>query len=239
MNRNNILEPLLHILVLVILFGFPYTFVNSLDSVNWKMVANRVAVPVALCIVFYADYFLLVPKLLFKGRTGLWFQINIVLVLLTGVAMRLWQWYILPGDPGSHLPPGPEIIPRDSLRTNVEISFFIRDIALLSLVAGLSVAISYGKRWMQAENMRKEVESDSMISCETVNSCSTEKTSGSVSGIGLEQLARRLDILYPGRYDWTYGHDNEKMIYRSLLTIWKENPVQKSSGRDKCGQTDS
>ena len=76
MNRNNILEPLLHILVLVILFGFPYTFVNSLDSVNWKMVANRVAVPVALCILFYADYFLLVPKLLFKGRTGLWFQIN-------------------------------------------------------------------------------------------------------------------------------------------------------------------
>ncbi len=120
MNRNNILEPLLHILVLVILFGFPYTFVNSLDSVNWKMVANRVAVPVALCIVFYADYFLLVPKLLFKGRTGLWFQINIVLVLLTGVAMRLWQWYILPGDPGSHLPPGPEIIPRDSfIRTTL------------------------------------------------------------------------------------------------------------------------
>ena len=371
MNRNNILEPLLHILVLVILFGFPYTFVNSLDSVNWKMVANRVAVPVALCIVFYADYFLLVPKLLFKGRTGLWFQINIVLVLLTGVAMRLWQWYILPGDPGPHLPPGPEIIPRDSSRTNVEISFFIRDIALLSLVAGLSVAISYGKRWMQAENMRKEaerlrieaekgrmeaelmnmrnqlnphfmlntlnciysliefdrekaksavielsrllryvlyevrqdtvplqkevdfildyiglmkmrfasnvdvethvdimedgtteiapllfislienafkhgvnpsehsvvkisiVESDSTISCETVNSCSTEKTSGSVSGIGLEQLARRLDILYPGRYDWTYGPDNEKMIYRSLLTIWKDESGSRSSCRD-------
>ena len=155
MNRNNILQPLLHILVLVILFGFPYTFVNSLDSVNWKMVANRVAVPVALCIVFYADYFLLVPKLLFKGRTGLWFQINIVLVLLTGVAMRLWQWYILPGDPGSHLPPGPEIIPRDSSRTNVEISFFIRDIALLSLVAG-RIAGDTGKQSFPGQAFREE-----------------------------------------------------------------------------------
>ena len=115
--------------------------------------------------------------------------------------MRLWQWYILPGDPGLHPPPGPEIIPRDSSRTNVEISFFIRDIALLSLVAGLSVAISYGKRWMQAENMRKEVESDSMISCETVNSCSTEKTFGSHFYRERQCLCggRGYDIFYNGR----------------------------------------
>ena len=40
-NRNNILEPLLHVLVLVILFGFPYTFVGSHEVVDWKTAVNR------------------------------------------------------------------------------------------------------------------------------------------------------------------------------------------------------
>ena len=60
MNRKNIVEPMLHVLVVVILFGFPYTFTGSQDSVDWKMLVNRSIVPIAMCVVFYADYFLLV-----------------------------------------------------------------------------------------------------------------------------------------------------------------------------------
>ena len=360
MNKNNILEPLLHILVLVILFGFPYTFMGSHEVVDWKTVVNRSIIPLALCIIFYADYFLLVPRLLFNGRTAMWFYVNICLVLLLAGAMRLWQWYFFLGDSLPLPPPVSGMEPFDSVRPGIEISFFFRDMTMLSLVAGLSAAIQYGKRWMQTENLRKEserlrieaergrmeaelmnmrnqlnphfllntlnciysligfnqekartavsdlsrllryvlyevkqdmvplhkevefildyialmkmrfdanadvrtyidvkedshteiapllfislienafkhglnpsgqsvvkisiVEDESSISCLTENSYHPEKHSSSASGIGLEQLSRRLDLLYPGRYVWKYGPDSCGKIYRSSLILWK------------------
>lgn len=359
-NRNNILEPLLHVLVLVILFGFPYTFVGSHEVVDWKTAVNRSIVPVALCIIFYADYFLLVPKLLFNGRTAMWFNVNICLVLILAGVMRLWQWYFFLGGHVPLPPPGSGPEPFGTVRPGIEFTFFFRDMTMLSLVAGLSVAILYGKRWMQTENLRKEAErlrieaergrmeaelmnmrnqlnphfllntlnciysligfdkekareavSDlsrllryvlyevrqdmvplhkevdfildyialmkmrfdanvhvrthidifensrteiapllfialienafkhgmnpsgcsevkisitedgTKICCETENSYHPEKRSGSVSGIGLEQLARRLEILYPHRYEWKYGPDSARKTYRSSLTIMK------------------
>ncbi len=369
MNRKNIVEPMLHVLVVVILFGFPYTFTGSQDSVDWKMLVNRSIVPIAMCVVFYADYFLLVPKLLFRGKTLLCLNINVLLVLVVGLSMRLWQWFVFPGDQMPGPPPGPGMMPVEGLRPDMEISFFIRDVTLLALVAGLAVAICYGKRWLQAENMLKEAErlrieaergrmeaelmnmrnqlnphfllntlnciysligfdkdkartavsdlsrllryvlyevrqdmvplrkevdfildyialmkmrfganvnvetrmdisedsrteiapllfislienafkhgvnpsedsvvkisiteDDTSICCKTVNSYNPDKHSDSVSGIGLEQLAKRLDILYKGRYEWIYGPDEEKQFYRSVLTIFKHGVMSNPSG---------
>lgn len=360
MNKTNVLEPLLHILVLVILFGFPYTFMGSHEVVDWKTVVNRSIIPLALCLIFYADYFLLVPRLLFNGRTAMWFNVNICLVLLLAGAMRLWQWYFFLGDSVPLPPPGSGLEPFESVRPGIELTFFFRDMTMLSLVAGLSVAILYGKRWMQTENLRQEaerlrieaergrmeaelmnmrnqlnphfllntlnciysligfdrekarkavsdlsrllryvlyevrqnmvplhkevdfildyialmkmrfdanadvqthidikedsrteiapllfislienafkhglnpsgrskvkisiIEDDTRIYCMTENSYHPEKHSGSISGIGLEQLARRLDILYPGKYEWTYGPDLDSRVYRSDLSIIK------------------
>lgn len=359
MNRNKVLEPLLHVLVLVILFGFPYTFIGSHEVVDWKTVVNRSIMPLALCIIFYTDYFLLVPKLLFKGKTMLWFNLNVCVVLVLAGCMRLWQWYFFLKDAIPFSPPGLHP-PFENMHPGVEVTFFFRDMTMLSLAAGLSIAILYGKRWMQAENLRKEadrlrieaergrmeaelmnmrnqlnphfllntlnciysligfdrekartavsdlsrllryvlyevrqdmvplrkevdfildyialmkmrfdanadvrtkiairedgsteiapllfislienafkhginpsgrsevnisiVEDDARICCTTENSYHPEKHSDSASGIGLEQLTRRLDLLYPGRYDWTYGPDPDKKIYRSSLVLWK------------------
>ena len=359
-NRNNILEPLLHVLVLVILFGFPYTFVGSHEVVDWKTAVNRSIVPLALCIIFYADYFLLVPKLLFNGRTAMWFNVNICLVLILAGAMRLWQWYFFLGGHVPLPPPGAGPEPFGAVRPGIEATFFFRDMTMLSLVAGLSVAILYGKRWMQTENLRKEserlrieaergrmeaelmnmrnqlnphfllntlnciysligfdrekareavsdlsrllryvlyevrqdmvplhkevdfildyialmkmrfdantdvsthvsvmedsqteiapllfislienafkhglnpsgrsvvkisiIEDESRVCCMTENSYHPEKRSGGDSGIGLEQLGKRLDLLYPGRYDWTYGPDPNGKVYKSSLVLWK------------------
>ncbi len=95
-----------------------------------------------MCAVFYADYFLLVPKLLFRGKTILCLNINVLLVLVIGLSMRLWQWFIFPGDPMPGPPPGPGMMPVKGLRPDMEISFFIRDVTLLALVAGLAVDTS-------------------------------------------------------------------------------------------------
>ncbi len=61
---------------------------------------------------------------------------------------------------------------------------------------------------------------DGMITCAIINSNHPKKSSDkSGSGIGLEQVARRLDLVYPGRYTWTRGVSDDGTVYKSILEI--------------------
>lgn len=47
----------------------------------------------------------------------------------------------------------------------------------------------------------------------------------SPGGIGLKQVAQRLKLSYPGRYNWTYGPTPDGKQYRSEITI-TDKPIQ-------------
>lgn len=59
------------------------------------------------------------------------------------------------------------------------------------------------------------------IVCEIRNSnypkASTDKSG---HGIGLEQVARRLDLAYAGKYEWERGVDEDENTYYSIITIY-------------------
>lgn len=70
-------------------------------------------------------------------------------------------------------------------------------------------------------------EDDNQIKAEIVNSCYPKKEKDkSGSGIGLEQVHKRLELLYDGRYSWNYGTPAPGKVYRSELTIYKGNDSQ-------------
>ncbi len=58
------------------------------------------------------------------------------------------------------------------------------------------------------------------ITCEVCNT-NYPKTHAdrSGSGVGLDQVQRRLELIYPGRYTWTKGPDAHSLTYRSILTL--------------------
>ena len=62
-------------------------------------------------------------------------------------------------------------------------------------------------------------EIDSQLVCRIENSCfpKTAESDRSGSGIGLQNLSRRLEMIYPGRYTFEYGSADD--VFRALLCI--------------------
>ncbi len=66
-------------------------------------------------------------------------------------------------------------------------------------------------------------ETDGKVCCEIMNSNHPKTTADkSGSGIGLEQVSRRLELIYPNRYEWHRGISEDGSTYTSVLTIQTE-----------------
>ena len=64
---------------------------------------------------------------------------------------------------------------------------------------------------------------DGDITCEIHNTCYPKRENDkSGSGIGLEQVSRRLELMYPDRYTWEKGMTDDGKSYFSKITIKKE-----------------
>lgn len=72
-------------------------------------------------------------------------------------------------------------------------------------------------------------EDDGNITCFIINSNNPKNTSDkSGSGIGLEQVERRLNLQYPGRHKWTRGLNDGKTQYYSKIEIFNDDKVHHS-----------
>lgn len=144
------LEVLIHIISWGIMFGFPFFFVERGNgNINWMAYIRHSAVPLSFMIVFYTNYFLLVPRYLFQSQTKRYITYNIILLCTIGVLLHFWQSLtfdpsLAPKPKRSNMPPG--------------WLFFVRDMLSLVFTIGLSAAIRMSARWSKVEAARKEAE---------------------------------------------------------------------------------
>lgn len=67
-------------------------------------------------------------------------------------------------------------------------------------------------------------QADGNITCEIHNTCYPKRENDkSGSGIGLEQVSRRLELMYPDRYTWEKGMTDDGKEYYSKIIIKKES----------------
>ena len=144
------LEVLIHIISWGIMFGFPFFFVERGNgNINWMAYTRHLAVPLSFMIVFYVNYFILVPRYLFQSQAKRYVVYNIIFLCAIGVLLHLWQSLTFdpsfaPKSKRPGMPPG--------------WLFFLRDMLSLVFTIGLSAAIRMSARWTQNEAARKEAE---------------------------------------------------------------------------------
>ncbi len=150
MNKRLIIS--LHVAIWLILFLSPLTFMNhtEFNLVRYLMMCVS---PLALMVVFYANYLWLTPCYFISGEKRYYWVINIVLIIVMGIAIHCWVSYAhsLFDDnrPYRHKP------------EEWEIGFFLlRDIFNLAIAAAVATAIHLAMRWQASENARRQAEAE-------------------------------------------------------------------------------
>jgi len=146
LKKNN-LEFLLHIGIWILVYTLPFLiFWKNGDTDLPNKLLHHGGIVLSLLAIFYSNYFYLIEEFLFNKRLNNYFLYNILLIVLLGVGVHIWNEYIIPQGI-NHLPkPG----------ISQSISFFFRDIISLIMVAGLSVALKTTGKWYRLEADRQE-----------------------------------------------------------------------------------
>lgn len=140
------LKVLIHIISWGIVFGFPLFFIERGGIANWEVYLRHSAVLFSFLIVFYVNYFLLIPRLLFRDRMQKYVLYNVAFVCFIALSLHLSQ----------SLPASVDIKRRSDMPPGW--IFFVRDIISLIFTIGLSAAIRMSGRWGEAEVARREAE---------------------------------------------------------------------------------
>lgn len=115
---------------------------------------------------------------------------------------------------------------RFSSNVTVETRFDIRpdsptEIAPLIFISLIENAFKHGISPTEPSHIRIYFsENVHEVRCEITNSYHPKSEADkSGSGIGLEQVGKRLELTYPGRYAWKHGISEDGKEYKSVLTI--------------------
>ena len=136
--RYKPLELFIHILTWTLVFGFPLVFVDRESRFSWSKFIGHSIVPVGYFVVFYTNYFFLIPKALLNNKIRNFFILNFLLIVIVTIAVHtLWN-IMTPPPPGQHYGPPAYY-------------FYIRDLVMMVFVVGLSITVRLSKRWRTLE----------------------------------------------------------------------------------------
>lgn len=146
-NRNTAVSVAVHLLIWGVVFNLPMLSSNPPKNI----VASWIP-PTAFAIIFYNNYFLLIPRLLFNKKTGWFVAANILVYILLMFLVEHWlrNYVTSPTDTEHHHPEGFDL--------------YLRIFISYVLVTGASVAIRITGEWFRSEEIRRELEREHLRS---------------------------------------------------------------------------
>ena len=137
------LGVLIHIICWIVVFLSPLIFAQDLNGMGLKEYGFHAVSPVAFLVIFYLNFFVSIPRLLFRQKTLLFIVANVVSIVVLAVAMR-WTstlFHVLPPD-GQEPPP--------------YYVFFFRDCTSLLFFVFICIAVKVGAQLQETEAERIE-----------------------------------------------------------------------------------
>lgn len=133
-----------------VLFLAPLTFLNHGSGVTPQRYLAACVPPLLQMVVFYANYFLLTPKLFMRHHRRMFWILNIVIVISLGLLLHFWMGYI-----HSHfetfVPKGLHSPRHDMLSMPF---FALRDMFYLGLSAFMAATVVLAMNWQKSETAR-------------------------------------------------------------------------------------
>lgn len=155
--RNSVTKTytviLIHILLWSMIVVAPYFFIDRETLFRWDLFVRSMPDTLGLLLVFYVNYFVLIKRFLFKGKTKEFFFYNLLLIIAAATLMHFGNDLIKLINPGymHRRGGGRRFRPSPWL-------FIIRNLTTLVTMVGLSVALKMTFRWFEVENEKKELE---------------------------------------------------------------------------------
>ncbi len=147
--QNKYTVIIVHILLWSMILVAPYFFMDREKIFNWDMFIRSIPDMLGLLLIFYINYFILIDKLLFKGKPYQFIFYNIILLVAMLALMHYGNDFIrtLSSPP----------MRRRRMRVSPWL-FVIKNATTLITMVGLSAALKMSFRWFIVENERKELE---------------------------------------------------------------------------------
>lgn len=156
------IEITVHVLTWSYVFLSPLFFKHSNESVDWGHYLRGSFFPLATCIAFYINYFVLIPECLLRpGRVKWFFAANVLVFVLGQFVVEFVLFPVIDqslplsapkpvgSSPGAQMPK-PQFPPK--------ILFVVRGFLTFVFAVGISVALRLSLRWRKSEQARAEAE---------------------------------------------------------------------------------
>ncbi len=152
LSASRPLDWLIHAIGWGLMFAFPLFFMDrhAGTGFNWAEYLKHCTMPLSCLLVFYCNYFILIPEYLFKEQRKTYILFNLMVILAVVIGFHFREITDVPpllkeDMENSH--PRPPIM-----------MFLISNTIMLILTAGLSAAIRLSERWTEIEAGRREAE---------------------------------------------------------------------------------
>jgi hypothetical protein len=156
------LAPVIHIIIWLIFLLIPFFFLNQNEDLFFPKLIERWSRVVFFVLIFYINYLILTPKLLFKEKK--WSYILSLILLITFFSVI---WVILSDNVFNQIDKAllKENFPKGFHKLpNPRNFMLVNHIFTSSLVCGLATIIKISEKWYQDSQKQKEIEKELLSS---------------------------------------------------------------------------
>lgn len=157
-KRKSRLEVLAHVVVWILFFTWPLLIFHSDAPDQLRQYVRYLVYPVVAMVLFYLDYFLLIRKLLFEGKSWQFVLVNFLLIVAAVLLIHLWRREFL-----DYIWGRPEPDPKRPVHFRMTWFFALQNFLNLAMVAVFSVVLRLVGRWHQSEMERQAVEKEKSL----------------------------------------------------------------------------